>query len=135
MASSNWDKMPGERFRVEGNTVQVTPRFDPRYQPHAELELLRILCGLSDELPDSDVVLDLRESAAIPSMMLGCLNEAHDQIKKVGKRLRVRLKTDAYRRLEALGVWGRFHPTEHASQSGDVLEITATTDREEPRKG
>lgn len=93
-----------ERFKVSGNILKLTPRFDPRYQPRAGMELMSILSSLASETDTGEVVLDMSDAASMPSMMLGFIQEAQEMATKSGKRLKVRLKTATYNRLEPLGV-------------------------------
>lgn len=95
-----------ERFKVSGNILKLTPRFDPRYQPRAGMELMSILTNLASEDGCDEVVLDMSESASMPSMMFGLLQEMQEITSKSGKRLKVRLKSETYDRLNPLGVLG-----------------------------
>ena len=87
-----------ERFRVEDATLKVTRRFDPRYQPRAETELLRILQGLIDDTDSREIVLDLSDCLALPSMMVACIHQAERNVAAAGRELRVRMRADHYRR-------------------------------------
>lgn len=106
-----------ERFKVQGNILKLTTRFDPRYQPRAGMELMNIISSLAEESEGNEVVLDMSNTASMPSMMFGFLTEAQDVAIKSGKKLKVRLNTDMYHRLESLGVMGSF------SESDGSLEI------------
>lgn len=101
-----------ERFRVSGNILKLTARFDPRYQPRAGMELISIISSLAREGEGQEVVLDMSDASSMPSMMLGFLKEAQEVTLKSGKKLKVRLKEDIYNRLLPLGVLGAFSPTD-----------------------
>ncbi len=47
---------PVERFQVSGNVLKITPRFDPRYQSRAGMELLNIVSSLAVESGNEEVV-------------------------------------------------------------------------------
>ncbi len=93
-----------ERFKVDGNTLKLTTRFDPRYQPRARMELMTIISSLAEESEGGEVVLDLSDAASVPSMMLGFLHEAQEVTSKSGKRLKLKFKEETYNRLNTLGV-------------------------------
>ncbi len=97
-----------ERFQVKGNVLKLTPRFDPRYQSRAGMELMNIVSSLAAESGDSEVVLDISDAASLPSMMIGMLCTARDLTGKAGKKLKIRLKTSTYSRLQSLGLAGMF---------------------------
>lgn len=105
---ANAGKSSMERFQVTGNVLKITPRFDPRYQARAGTELMNIVSSLATEGQDPDVVLDISDAQALPSMMLGILVEAKDLAGKAGKNLKVRLTKDTYDRLSGLGLGGMF---------------------------
>ncbi len=97
-----------ERFQVRGNVLKLTPRFDPRYQSRAGMEMMNIVSSLAAESDGSEVVLDISDASSLPSMMIGMLCTARDLTGKAGKRLKIRLKTATYNRLQALGLAGMF---------------------------
>lgn len=105
-------KMTLERFKVSGNILKLTPRFDPRYQPRAGMELMSILSSLARESVTGEVILDMSDAASMPSMMFSFLQEAQEMTTKSGKRLKVRLKSETYDRLHPLGVLGALSPVD-----------------------
>ena len=97
-----------ERFQVNGNVLKLTPRFDPRYQSRAGMEMMSIVSSLAAGSGESEVVLDISDAEQLPSMMIGILCEARDITDKAGKKLKIRLKTATYNRLQSLGLAGVF---------------------------
>jgi len=95
-----------ERFKVSGNILKLTTRFDPRYQPRASMELMSIISSLAMDGKGGEVILDMSDAAAMPSMMLGFLQEAQEVTLRSGKKLKVRIKSETYNRLNSLGVLG-----------------------------
>lgn len=112
-----------ERFKVSGNILKLTPRFDPRYQPRVGMEMMHILSSLAEECSTPEVVLDMSDAASMPSMMIGFLNEAKEMTTKAGKKLRIRIKAETYNRLEPLGVWGNFSPSKGGAAGSGSLEL------------
>lgn len=114
-----------ERFQVQGNVLKVTPRFDPRFQSRAIMELINIVSSLAEEEKGPEVVLDISAAASIPSMMFGMFCSARDLADKAGKRLKIRFKRDTYRRLQELGLGGIFTPPVNADSEYVELEMAA----------
>ncbi|MDR1612015.1 MAG: hypothetical protein LBT97_04435 [Planctomycetota bacterium] len=112
-----------ERFRVSGNILKLTPRFDPRYQPRVGMEMMHILSSLAEECSTPEVVLDMTDAASMPSMMIGFLHEARELAAKAGKKLRIHIKAETYNRLEPLGVWGSFSPAKEKAGNSGSLEL------------
>lgn len=112
-----------ERFRVSGNVLKVTPRFDPRYQSRAGMEFMNIVSGLAAEGEGNEVVLDISDATALPSMMIGMLCEAREVTDKAGKKLKIRLKAATYNRLQSLGLAGVFSSPPRADGVPDDLEL------------
>ncbi|MDR0361706.1 MAG: hypothetical protein LBJ46_03320 [Planctomycetota bacterium] len=121
--SEDFAKPSLERFKVFGNILKLTARFDPRYQPRVGMEMMNILSSLAEECSTPEVVLDMSDAASMPSMMIGFLHEAKELTNKAGKQLRIRIKTDTYNRLQPLGVWGDFSPTPKAGGDSGSLEL------------
>ncbi len=123
--------MPGsgkaqmERFQVSGNVLKITPRFDPRYQTRAGLELLNIVSGLAAEEGNGEVVLDVSDATALPSMMIGMLCEARDLTDRAGKKLKIRLKAATYCRLQSLGLADAFSSRPREDGVPEDLELVA----------
>ena len=116
-----------ERFQVCGNVLKLTPKFDPRYQSRAGMELINIVSSLASEGQDPEVILDITDAEAFPSMMFGILCEARDLTDKAGKRLKIRLKKSTYDRLCGLGLERVFtHTPAHGGPDG--LELVAERD-------
>lgn len=113
-----------ERFQVKGNVLKITQRFDPRYQSRAGNELMNIVSSLAAESEGSEVVLDISDAMALPSMMIGILYEAKDLTGKAGKRLKIRLKKDTYDRLRSLGLGGVISSSD-VDGDPDGLELVA----------
>ena len=131
MAPEN--KAPMERFQVNGNVLKLTPRFDPRYQARAGMELLNIVSSLAAEESGSrEVVLDISDANALPSMMIGMLCEARDLTDKAGKKLKIRLKTATYNRLQSLGLAGVFSSQPQADGVSEDLELILDATAPEP---
>ena len=107
-----------ERFRVSGNILKLTSRFDPRYQPRAGMELMNIIASLAQQGECSEVIVDVSDAGAMPSMMFGFLQEAKEVTAKLGKRLKVRLNTATYERMNSLGVLNGLSPDD------GTLEVT-----------
>ena len=125
-----------ERFQVFGNVLKLTPRFDPRYQSRAGLELMNIVSSLAAESTEQEVVLDITDATAIPSMMIGMLCEARDLTDKAGKRLKIRIKSATYKRLQELGLAGVFSNAPREDGGSDDLELVpdaAVPDPDEER--
>ena len=114
-----------ERFQVSGNVLKLTPRFDPRYQSRAGMELMNIVSSLAAESSEPEVVLDISDSIALPSMMIGMLCEARDLTDKAGKRLKIRIKAAAYQRLKALGLADVFCSPAKGEGMFEDLELVA----------
>lgn len=115
-----------ERFRVSGNILKLTTRFDPRYQPRAGMEMMNIISSLSEESGNEEVVLDMLDAVSVPSVMLAYLEEARELTNRVGKKFKVRLKTSAYNRLQPLGVLRVFAPNQ--TPGDDSMELIAKDD-------
>ena len=112
-----------ERFQVNGNVLKLTPKFDPRYQSRAGLELMNIVSSLAAESEGEEVVLDITDAYAIPSMMIGMLCEARGLTDKAGKRLKIRIKTATYKRLQDLGLADVFSSAPREDGGADDLEL------------
>ncbi|MCC8179753.1 MAG: hypothetical protein LIP23_02410 [Planctomycetes bacterium] len=112
-----------ERFQVKGNVLKVTPKFDPRYQSRAGVELINIVSSLAAESQEGEVVLDISEADALPSMMLGILTEARDRTGRAGKKLKIRLKKTTFDRLRNLGLGGVFSQNAVSETGADDLEL------------
>jgi anti-anti-sigma regulatory factor len=112
-----------ERFQVTGNVLKLTPRFDPRYQSRAGMEFMNIVSGLAADSGSREVVLDISDANALPSMMIGMLCEARELTDRVGKKLKIRLKTATYNRLQSLGLAGVFSSPPRADGVSDDLEL------------
>ncbi len=117
------NKSPMERFRVQGNVLKLTPRFDPRYQSRAGSEMMNIVSSLATESREPEVVLDISDAAALPSMLIGMLCEARDLTDKAGKRLKIRLKSSTYSRLESLGLAKMFSTPSRGDGDYEDLEM------------
>ncbi len=111
------------RFQVQGNVLKVTSRFDPRYQSRAGMELLNIVSGLAAESGSPEVVLDVSDTSAIPSMMIGMLIEAGDLAGRAGKKLKIRLKAGACDRLQELGLSALFSSPLRADGVWEEVEL------------
>ena len=117
-------RQPLERFKVNGNVLKITPRFDPRYQSRAGMELMNIVSSLATEGDSSEVVLDISDAVSLPSMMLGIITEARDLTNKAGKKLKIRIKTATYNRMQSLGVGNVFpQSTAAAVEGSDEIEL------------
>lgn len=114
-----------ERFQVTGNVLKLTPRFDPRYQSRAGMELMNIVSSLAAESEGPEVVLDISDANALPSMMIGMLCEARELTDKAGKKLKIRLKAATYERLQRLGLAGVFSSPPREDGVPDDLELVA----------
>ena len=114
----DFGESPRERFRVEGATLAVTDRFDPRYQPRAETELLRILHGLMEDADSPEIVLDLSECLALPSMMIACIHQAERDVAAAGRELRIRMRADHYRRYGQYRLLDNFSAAPAAREEG-----------------
>ena len=123
-----------ERFQVFGNVLKLTPRFDPRYQSRAGLELMNIVSSLAAESEGKEVVLDITDASAIPSMMIGMLTEARGLTDKAGKRLKIRIKTATYERLQSLGLAGVFSSAPRENGVSDDLELVPDAVAQEPNE-
>ena len=122
---ANQGKTPLERFQVHGNVLKITPRFDPRYQSRAGMELLNIVSSLAAESGNPEVVLDVSDAIALPSMMIGMLCEARDLTDKAGKKLKIRLKAATYNRLQSLGLADVFSSRPREDGVPEDLELVA----------
>lgn len=126
MATSGEARPSMERFQVNGNVLKLTTHFDPRYQSRAGMELMNIVSSLAQESEGQEVVLDISDANALPSMMMGILSEARDLTGKAGKRLKIRLKTETYNRLQTLGLAGIFSASPHGGgTASENLELVA----------
>lgn len=114
-----------ERFQVNGNVLKLTPRFDPRYQSRAGLELMSIVTSLAAESEGPEVVLDISDSTAFPSMMIGILNEARELTDKAGKKLKIRIREATYNRLQMLGLADSISSPSTANGLPGDLELVA----------
>ncbi len=123
-------KTPVERFQVSGNVLKIMPRFDPRYQSRAGMELLNIVSSLAVENENPEVVLDISDATALPSMMIGMLCEARDLADRAGKKLKIRLKAATYGRLQSLGLAGVF--TSRPRGDGVPEDVELVADAAEP---
>lgn len=121
-----------ERFQVFGNVLKLTPRFDPRYQSRAGMELMNIVSSLAAESEGPEVVLDISDADALPSMMIGMLCEARELTDKAGKKLKIRLKAATYERLQKLGLAGVFSSPPRGDGVSDDLELVADASAPEP---
>ena len=126
------EKTSMERFQVTGNVLKLTPRFDPRYQSRAGLELMNIVTSLAAESDSREVVLDISDATALPSMMIGMLCEAREATDKAGKKLKIRLKTATYNRLQSLGLAGVFSSPPREDGVPDDLELVPDATAPEP---
>jgi Anti-anti-sigma regulatory factor (antagonist of anti-sigma factor) len=129
---ANEDRTSIERFRVQGNVLKLTDRFDPRYQSRAGMEMMNIVSSLAEESGEPEVVLDISEASALPSMLIGMLCEARDLTGKVGKRLKIRVKTATYNRLESLGLAKMFSTPSRSEGEYKDLEIMPTASAPSP---
>ena len=122
-----WDSGAPERFHVSGRVLRVTPRFDPRFQPRAMVELLQIIEDLSLDAAGGEVTLDLGESVPLPSLMAGFIGEAVLVATRSRATLRVRMRAECYWRLRTLGLMGMFPEAGEAVRAGDVecVDLTA----------
>lgn len=121
-----------ERFQVFGNVLKLTPRFDPRYQSRAGMELMNIVSSLAAESEGPEVVLDISDADALSSMMIGMLCEARELTDKAGKKLKIRLKAATYERLQKLGLAGVFSSPPRGDGVSDDLELVADASAPEP---
>ena len=121
-----------ERFQVNGNVLKLTQRFDPRYQSRAGMELMNIVSSLANEGTEPEVVLDISDANAIPSMMIGMLCEARTLTDKAGKKLKIRIKTATYNRLQSLGLAGIFSSSPREDGVSEDLELVADATAPEP---
>lgn len=122
---ANNGKPSMERFQVQGNVLKLTPRFDPRYQSRAGLELMNIVTSLAAESEGAEVVLDISDANAFPSMMIGILCEARELTDKAGKKLKIRLKEATYNRLQKLGLADSLSSPPSANGLSEDLELVA----------
>ena len=125
-------KSSRERFQVNGNVLKLTQRFDPRYQSRAGMELMNIVSSLAAESGNPEVVLDICDAKALPSMMIGMLCEARELTDKAGKKLKIRLKTGTYNRLQSLGLSGVFSSPPREDGVPEDLELVADASVPEP---
>ena len=121
-----------ERFQVTGNVLKLTPRFDPRYQSRSGLELMNIVSSLAAESGSQEVVLDISDTTALPSMMIGMLCEARELTDKAGKKLKIRLKAATYNRLQSLGLAGVFSSPPRDDGVSEDLELVTDATAPEP---
>lgn len=117
------EKPSMERFQVFGNVLKLTPRFDPRYQSRAGMEFMNIVSSLAADSGSQEVVLDISDANALPSMMIGMLCEARELTDKAGKKLKIRLKTGTYNRMHSLGLAGIFSSPPREDGVSDDLEL------------
>ncbi len=122
---ANYGNTPVERFQVSGNVLKITPHFDPRYQSRAGMELLNIVSGLAFESENPEVVLDISDATALPSMMIGMLFEARDLADRAGKKLKIRLRAATYSRLRSLGLADVFSSRPRGDGAPEDLELIA----------
>ena len=101
-----------ERFQVSGNILKLTPRFDPRYQPRAGMELMNIISSLAQQGEGGEVVVDVSDAGSMPSMMFGFLQEAKEVTARQGKKLKIRINPETYQRMYSLGVLGGLSPAD-----------------------
>ncbi|MCC8167652.1 MAG: hypothetical protein LIQ31_16315 [Planctomycetes bacterium] len=120
------------RFEVHGNVLKLTPRFDPRYQSRAGTELMNIVTSLAADSTSPEVVLDISDAQAVPSMMIGMLCEARDVTDKAGKKLKIRLKTATYHRLQSLGLANVFSTPPADGSVSEDLELVSDAVAPEP---
>ncbi len=125
-------KAPMERFQVHENVLKLTPRFDPRYQSRAATEMMSIISSLASESEGAEVVLDISDATALPSMMIGMLCEARTLTDKAGKKLKIRLKAATYNRLQSLGLAGVFSSPPREDGVHDDLELVPDAVAPEP---
>ena len=125
-------KASTERFQVHENVLKLTPRFDPRYQSRAATEMMNIISSLAAEGEGPEVVLDISDATALPSMMIGMLCEAKTLTDKAGKKLKIRLKATTYNRLQSLGLAGVFSSPPRDDGLRDDLELVADAAAPEP---
>lgn len=125
-------KQSMERFQVNGNVLKLTPRFDPRYQSRAGMELMNIVSSLAAESEGPEVVLDISDASALPSMMIGMLCEARELTDKAGKKLKVRLKATTYDRFQKLGLADIFSSRPREDGIADDMELVADAAAPEP---
>lgn len=92
------------RLRIEGNALVLTAQFDPRYQRSAETELLRTLQGMLDEKTGDTFVLDMKNLRTLPSMLFGCIAEAHRRALEKGSTLILHIKPDHLRSIDSAGL-------------------------------
>ncbi len=121
-----------ERFKVSGNVLKLTPRFDPRYQSRAGMEFMNIVSSLAAESGNREVVLDISDANALPSMMIGMLCEARELTDRAGKKLKIRLKTATYNRLHSLGLAGVFSSPPREDGVPDDLELVPDATAPDP---
>ena len=122
-----WESGAPERFRVSGRVLRVTPRFDPRFQPRAMVELLQIVEDLALDAGGGEVMLDLGDCVPLPSLMAGFIGEAVLVATRSGATLRVRMRAECYRRLRTLGLMGMFPEAGEAVRADgvDCVDLTA----------
>lgn len=125
-------KISMERFQVYENVLKLMPRFDPRYQSRAATEMMTIISSLAAESAEPEVVLDISDANALPSMMIGMLCEARTLTDKAGKKLKIRLKAATYNRLQSLGLAGVFSSPPRADGMSDDLELVPDAAVPEP---
>ncbi len=126
------DRPSMERFKVSGNVLKLTPRFDPRYQSRAGMEFMNIVSSLAAESGNREVVLDISDANALPSMMIGMLCEARELTDRAGKKLKIRLKTATYNRLQSLGLADVFSSPPREDGVPDDLELVPDAAVPEP---
>lgn len=96
------------------------------------MELMNIVSSLAAESGSPEVVLDISDTKALPSMMIGMLCEARELTDKAGKKLKIRLKTTTYNRLQSLGLSGIFSSQPRADGMSDDLELIPDASAPEP---
>lgn len=126
------EKASMERFQVFGNVLKLTPRFDPRYQSRSGMEFMNIVSSLAAESGNDEVVLDISDTTALPSMMIAMLGEARELTDKAGKKLKIRIKAATYNRLQSLGLAGVFSSPPRADGMPDDLELVADASLPDP---
>ncbi len=93
-----------ERFKVDGNKLIITSRFDPRYQHGAESELLSTLQGMLEESRGNSVVLDLHLRQSLPSMLFGIIAASHQRVSEAGGILVLRIRPEHQKSVDLTGM-------------------------------
>ena len=76
------------------------------------MELMNIIASLAQQGESSEVVVDVSDAGAMPSMMFGFLQEAKEMTERQGKKLKVRIDPKTYERMNILGVLNGLSPTD-----------------------